>query len=131
MLLYGQVTLISERPSGVYRPNLLSVPNAVPAGCLRLCTNLVQVSSIRQAHASASDERRRQYFDAFFCFGLPIIYMVLYFIVQNHRFDIIENYGCRPTVYYSIPSLSIPPIVVEIMSLGYAAFAVRSFMVHC
>ncbi|KIK01995.1 hypothetical protein K443DRAFT_6515 [Laccaria amethystina LaAM-08-1] len=104
---------------------------AVPASCLCLCAHLEKASSMRQVHSSASDKRRRQYFDAFVCFGLPTIYMVLHFIVQGHRFDIIENYGCRPTVYYSIPSLmmvSIPPIVVEIISLGYGAIVVRNFM---
>lgn len=45
------------------------------------------------------------------------------YVVQGHRFDIIEEYGCRPTTYFSIPSLFlvwIPPMVLSLAALVFA-----------
>ncbi len=50
---------------------------ALPATCLCICMHLEQVSSVRITRIHIQDRRRRQYFEAFMCIGLPIIFMVL------------------------------------------------------
>ncbi|KAG6839253.1 Pheromone B beta 1 receptor [Blastosporella zonata] len=80
-----------------------------------------------------SDKRRRQIFEALMCFGLPIFFMALHFVVQGHRFDIIEQYGCRPTTYFSIPSIFIvwlPPLLASAASFVYSGLALRHFFVR-
>ncbi len=85
------------------------------------------------------------------CFGLPLLFMALRkystvvwykgfinlfnlfkdFIVQGHRFDIIEGYGCRPTSYFSVPSIFIvyiPPILMSTVAMIFAGLALRYFM---
>ena len=45
------------------------------------------------------------------------------YIVQGHRFDIIEDYGCRPATYVSIPSillLWVPPLILSLLSFVFA-----------
>lgn len=80
------------------------------------------------------------------CFGLPLLFMVLRayiqpfhllfissfhsdYVVQGHRFDIIEGYGCRPTTYFSIAALFIvwiPPILMAIAALIFAGLSLES-----
>ncbi|KAJ3505020.1 hypothetical protein NLJ89_g7634 [Agrocybe chaxingu] len=106
---------------------------SLPAACLCICIHLEQVSSVRLARTSLSDKRRRQYFEALMCLGLPVIFMALHYVVQGHRFDIIENYGCRPSTYFSIPAIFIvwlPPILIAIGALVFAALALRHFMIR-
>ncbi|KAH7911857.1 pheromone A receptor-domain-containing protein [Hygrophoropsis aurantiaca] len=104
---------------------------ALPSACLCVCIHLERVASVRQAQTTHSDKRRRQIFEAIMCFGLPMLFMGLHYIVQGHRFDIIEEYGCRPTTYVSIPAVFliwVPPLLLATLSLGFAAAAFMHFM---
>ncbi|KAF8145111.1 GPCR fungal pheromone mating factor, partial [Mycena galopus ATCC 62051] len=104
---------------------------ALPAACLCVCIHLEQVSSVRTVRVTPMDKKRRQIFEACMCFGLPMVFMALHYVVQGHRFDIIEDYGCRPSTYYSIPSIFIiwvPPLVMATASLILAGLALRHFV---
>ncbi|KAF9040045.1 pheromone A receptor-domain-containing protein [Panaeolus papilionaceus] len=106
---------------------------ALPAACLCICIHLEQVSSLRLSGVNARDRRRRQFFELGMCIGLPLIIMALHYIVQGHRFDIIEDYGCRPTTYYSIPGIFLvwlPPILIAVASLTFAGLAMRHFLIR-
>ncbi|KAJ7839806.1 GPCR fungal pheromone mating factor [Mycena olivaceomarginata] len=64
------------------------------------------------------------------CLGFPILIMGLHTIVQGHRFDIYENFGCNPAIYLSIPSiliLDIPPLVASALALIYCSLALVNF----
>ncbi|KAF8149748.1 pheromone A receptor-domain-containing protein [Mycena galopus ATCC 62051] len=57
-----------------------------------------------------------------------MLFLALDYIVQGHRFDILEDYGCRPTTYFSIPAIFItwvPPIVIATASLVFAGGGIR------
>ncbi|KAJ6484205.1 pheromone receptor [Mycena sanguinolenta] len=104
---------------------------ALPAACLCICIHLEQVSSVRNVRATSSDRRRRQIFEACMCFGLPLVFMALHYVVQGHRFDLIEDYGCRPATYYSIAAIFIiwvPPLIMATASLILAGLALRHFI---
>lgn len=63
----------------------------------------------------------------------PFKFHFLDYIVQGHRFDIIEGYGCRPTTYFSIPAIFIvwiPPILLSIIAIVYSGLALRHFMIR-
>lgn len=103
---------------------------ALPACCLCICIHLERIASVRQVCTSRSDKIRRMIFDATLCWLIPIIYMALHYVVQGHRFDIVEDFGCRPTVYVSIPAIFliwVPPMTAALATLGFAAVAVRHF----
>ncbi|KAF7366083.1 Pheromone receptor [Mycena venus] len=64
------------------------------------------------------------------CFGVPILIMSLHTIVQGHRFDIYEDFGCTPAVYVSIPSifiLDIPPLVFSTLAFIFCSLAIMNF----
>ena len=45
------------------------------------------------------------------------------YLVQGHRFDIIEFYGCRPNTYISVPGillLWVPPLIYSLVTLIFS-----------
>ncbi|KAI6030039.1 Rcb2.42 [Pisolithus marmoratus] len=104
---------------------------ALPTCCLCICIHLERIASVRQVRTSHSDKIRRMIFDVVFCWMIPIVYMSLHYVVQGHRFDIVEDFGCRPTVYVSIPAVFlmwVPPITAALATFGFAAVAIRHFI---
>ncbi|KIJ64366.1 hypothetical protein HYDPIDRAFT_112366 [Hydnomerulius pinastri MD-312] len=100
---------------------------ALPAAMFSLCMHLERVSSIRQVRTTRSDKRRRQVVDIILCFGVPAVYMAVHYVVQGHRFDIVEGFGCRPTIYESIASVILMWIPPLLFSLGGCIFAAMAF----
>ncbi|KAF9477438.1 fungal pheromone STE3G-protein-coupled receptor [Pholiota conissans] len=104
---------------------------SLPACCLCLCIHLERIASVRQVSSSHQDKRRRMLFDCCMCWGIPIIYMALHYIVQGHRFDIVETLGCRPAIYTSIQSVFIvwvPPLLIVVLTLIFAGLALHHFL---
>ncbi|KAJ7088287.1 pheromone A receptor-domain-containing protein [Mycena epipterygia] len=64
------------------------------------------------------------------CFGIPFITMAFHIVVQGHRFDIIEDFGCQPAIYTSIPSviiLDLPPLITATLTIVYCSLALAHF----
>ncbi len=107
---------------------------ALPSSIFCLCVNLERIASLREVRSTNAERRRRKIFDCVLCFVVPAVYMALRkwaylwcsslddeslsdYVVQGHRFDIVENFGCRPTIYISIASIFIiwiPPALFTI-----------------
>ncbi|KAJ7149181.1 GPCR fungal pheromone mating factor [Mycena crocata] len=66
---------------------------------------------------------RHRALDIMLCWGFPVIVMALHTIVQGHRFDIIQDFGCIPAIYISWPSV----IILDASSFIPAALA----LVYC
>ncbi|PPQ94357.1 hypothetical protein CVT25_000685 [Psilocybe cyanescens] len=129
----GNVSIVATVWCDISTKLIIGANFALPAACLCICIHLEQVSSVRTARFNISDKRRRQYFEAFMCIGFPLIIMALHYIIQGHRFDIIEDYGCRPATYFSIPAIFIvwlPPILSALGALVFASLALRHFMMR-
>ncbi|VDC06354.1 unnamed protein product [Peniophora sp. CBMAI 1063] len=63
--------------------------------------------------------RSEIFIDYFLGLGVPVLSMILYYIVQGVRFQIVENYGCASGVYQSgvaILLLDIWPLVLPLAS---------------
>ncbi|KAI1782651.1 STE3-domain-containing protein [Ganoderma leucocontextum] len=103
---------------------------ALPAATMCVCRNLELVASGRVARLTREDKQGKMYFDLAMCYGLPVIIMVLHYIVQGHRFDILEYVGCLPATYYSIPGVFIiwfPPLLLSLLTAIYATMALHHF----
>ncbi|KAJ7732969.1 Rcb2.42 [Mycena metata] len=106
---------------------------ALPTCCLCLCIHLERIASVRQVRMSPEQKRRRMIFDLLLCWGLPCITMALHYIVQGHRYDLVEDFGCRPAVYVSLASIFLfwlPPIIIVLLTLGFAGAAFYHFFCH-
>ncbi|KAJ7431628.1 putative fungal pheromone GPCR, STE3-type [Mycena galericulata] len=103
---------------------------ALPACCLCLCIHLERIASVRQVRTTVEQKHRRMLFDLAMCWGVPIISMALHYIVQGHRFDIVEDFGCRPATYISVAAICliwVPQLVVVVLTLIFAGAALYHF----
>lgn len=103
--------------------------------------HLAQVASVARVQNSGADKRRRMIIELVLCFGVPMLWMGLRecatiiacercclilgadYLVQGHRFDIIEFYGCRPNTYISVPGillLWVPPLIYSLVTLVFS-----------
>lgn len=84
---------------------------------------LEAVASSRRAIVPLTSRTGRAW-DICFCFGLPVIQVILRYIVQGHRYDIHENIGCSIPALFSWPTVIITylvPLVIAIASAVYAS----------
>ncbi|KAJ7718742.1 Rcb2.42 [Mycena metata] len=103
---------------------------ALPACCLCLCIHLERIASVRQVRTTVEEKHRRMLFDFAMCWGLPIISMALHYVVQGHRFDIVEDFGCRPATYVSVAAIClvwVPQLVVVVLTLLFAGASLYHF----
>ncbi|KAJ7061156.1 Rcb2.42 [Mycena amicta] len=103
---------------------------SLPACCLCLCIHLERIASVRQVSTTVEQKRRRMFFDIAMCWGLPALIMILHYVVQGHRFDIIEDFGCFPAIYVSVAAiciLYIPVLIVILLTIGFASVALYHF----
>nr|ANB67024.1 pheromone receptor [Agrocybe salicacicola] len=126
----GNVRIVSPIWCDISTKIIIGANVALPASIFCLCIHLERVSSIRQISTSHVQKRRRQWFDGLMCFGIPMIYMTLHYVVQGHRFDIIEDFGCRASTYVSIASVFlvwVPPLFFSFGAFILSALAFRNF----
>ncbi|KAF2086991.1 fungal pheromone STE3G-protein-coupled receptor, partial [Saccharata proteae CBS 121410] len=72
---------------------------------------------------SKNDRRRKYAMEITVCFGLPVIQMALYYIVQPIRYFIYGISGCTPAADNSWPSIvlvALPPVLVCLVCAFYA-----------
>ncbi|KAJ7243441.1 putative fungal pheromone GPCR, STE3-type [Mycena rebaudengoi] len=103
---------------------------ALPMCCLCLCIHLERIASVRQVRTTPEQKRRRMYFDLAMCWGVPAISMALHYIVQGHRFDIVQDFGCRPATYISVAAIClvwVPQLIAVLLTLLFAGAALFHF----
>jgi pheromone a factor receptor len=96
----------------------------LPGCCLCMAKRLNRIAY--GLEMSPSGWRHRT-LDVFLCWGFPAIVMALHFIVQGHRFDIIEDIGCIPAIYISWPSILIIDVsafIPAVLALIYCGLAI-------
>lgn len=62
--------------------------------------------------------------------GIPVLYMILQYISQGHRYNIFEDVGCYPFTYNTwvgIVLVNVPPILVGLVSAVYCALSIKAF----
>ncbi|KAJ7899003.1 putative fungal pheromone GPCR, STE3-type [Mycena leptocephala] len=99
---------------------------ALPSSCLCLALQLHAIASSLETGRG----RRGVVLDVTLCYGVPFLIMALHYIVQGHRFDIVEDFGCRPAIYISLLSLlliDLPPVVASFLVLVYCGMALFYF----
>ncbi|KAG9050519.1 a-factor receptor [Tulasnella sp. UAMH 9824] len=110
---------------------IIALNVAIPTSSLLITHRLYSIATIRQVNISKSDTRRTKYIEIAVGLGFPILAVIFRVVVQGHRFDIIENVGCWPSVYVTpvtIPMVFLPPILINIASTVYASLAIRAFL---
>ncbi|TFK32932.1 pheromone A receptor-domain-containing protein [Crucibulum laeve] len=114
----------------IYTKIQVGATMALPACCLCLCIHLERIASVRQVGTTLQQKRRQMIFDTMMCWILPMVHMALHYIVQGHRFDILEDFGCRASIYQSVPSILLVwmlPMLVVALTLVFAGLSLVHF----
>ncbi|KAH9964858.1 pheromone A receptor-domain-containing protein [Russula dissimulans] len=104
---------------------LLGAMAALPACFLCIARRLEAMTSSRNVEQNQTKTYGAA-FEYVTCFLLPVLYLGLHTIVQDHRFVIIEGFGCQAAVHNSLPGLIIvwfPPLCVSIIGVFFCLSA--------
>ncbi|PPQ96640.1 hypothetical protein CVT26_010680 [Gymnopilus dilepis] len=104
---------------------------ALPLATLCVCKHLEMVSSSRKVSYDFADRRRRMIFEFMMCFIVPMIFMALHYVVQGHRYDIFEDFGCQAAIYISIPAVFLiwfPQLLFSVFTFIFGALALHNFV---
>ncbi len=61
--------------------------------------------------------------EAALCIAFPIAMLPILYVVQGHRYDIIESIGCSIPTYFSWPGVTVRflvPMAISLAAIGYA-----------
>ncbi|KAJ7608500.1 Rcb2.42 [Mycena polygramma] len=126
----GNVELVAQVWCDIATKLQVGSSTGLPTCCLCLCIHLERIASVRQVRTTPEEKRRRMIFDLLMCWGLPCITMALHYVVQGHRFDLVEDFGCRAAIYVSLASIFLvwlPPLIIVVLTLGFASAALYHF----
>lgn len=93
--------------------------------CSSFCVlhRLESIASLRQAHSTNSQRKRRLLIDLSIGLGVPVLQIPIFYIVQPYRADLAIGVGCSAPLYPSIVSLFVFHlwrIVISILCAIYA-----------
>jgi len=103
---------------------------AIPAALFVINHRLYKIATRSATYLTAAEKRRDVYFDLAIGLGIPIIHMAMQLIVEGHRFDIFEEYGCYPNIYNTPPTLVITliwPLIILTATAVYSCLNVHVF----
>ncbi|KII83813.1 hypothetical protein PLICRDRAFT_119070 [Plicaturopsis crispa FD-325 SS-3] len=109
---------------------LLGVGIGIPASSLCISRRLYKITAIQTVSVSRQDKIRAIVGDVCIAVGVPVLVMILHIVVQGHRFDIMENIGCYPTIYNTLPAYFLVfmwPVALGCVSFVYSAMTLRAF----
>jgi len=98
----------------------------IPAACLCISRRLYHIATFQFTGADNSNKRHTIAKELLLTAGLPILVMILHYIVQGRRYDIIEGVGCWAHTYWSWPAVWLVlqwPFTIGITSLAYGTAA--------
>ncbi|KAI0341212.1 STE3-domain-containing protein [Trametopsis cervina] len=102
----------------------------IPASSLCINRRLYKIASVRAVSISYEEKRRSVIVDISISIGIPIMVMALHYIVQGHRYNIIEDIGCIATIFNTPPAYPLVymwPVLLGCVSFVYAFLTLRSF----
>ncbi|KAJ7742950.1 pheromone A receptor-domain-containing protein [Mycena maculata] len=103
---------------------------ALPGVCLCSARYLELLASSRKLYPNTYSKRVHMLIDVALCYVLPFLYMTLHFAVQDHRFDLLQDFGCSASIHRSTPAvliMVIPPLIFCSITLVLCMFSVW----HC
>ncbi|KAI9509917.1 pheromone A receptor-domain-containing protein [Russula earlei] len=104
---------------------LLGAMVALPGSLLCISRRLEAMTSFRD-YEQRQTRTYETAFEVAMCFLAPILYMSLHTIVQDHRFVVLEDFGCQAAVHDSLPALIIvwvPPLCISMIGILFCISA--------
>ncbi|KAF5382370.1 hypothetical protein D9757_009781 [Collybiopsis confluens] len=112
---------------------ILGASVGIPASTLCISRRLYHITSTQTVSIGRDDKLRAVYSDLAIALGLPLLALILHIIVQPHRFNIIEEYGCSSVTFNTIAAYFLYyswPVAIGLVSLVYSSLILRTFYVR-
>ncbi|CAK5271732.1 unnamed protein product [Mycena citricolor] len=102
----------------------------MPAASLCINRRLYKIAACKTVSITKAEKRRAVIVDCAIGLGIPLIQMPLQYVVQGHRYDILEEIGCYPTTYntpLAYPLSYVWPNVIALISAYYCIMSLCEF----
>ncbi|KAF8180806.1 pheromone A receptor-domain-containing protein [Mycena galopus ATCC 62051] len=96
---------------------MIGIGVGIPASSLCINRRLYKIACCKTFSVSRSERHRTVFVDLAIGLGIPLLQMPLQFVVQGHRYDILENIGCYPTTYNVVPAYPLSLLWPSIINL--------------
>ncbi|KAL5525152.1 STE3_2 [Sanghuangporus sanghuang] len=110
---------------------IIATSVAIPASSLTITRRLYKISRVQTVMSSQKERRKELAVDLSICVGLPVFVMILYYFVQGHRFNILEQIGCFPVTVNTPPAYAFVwmwPLLLGTISMVYCIFTIIAFL---
>ncbi|KAJ6543082.1 pheromone A receptor-domain-containing protein [Mycena capillaripes] len=110
---------------------IIAVSVGIPASSLCINRRLYNIATCQTVSMTKAMKRRAVMIDLAIALGLPILQLPLQYIVQGHRYDILEDIGCYPFTYNTVPAyplIFLWPNIINLVSATYSILTIRTFM---
>ncbi|KAI0830080.1 putative fungal pheromone GPCR, STE3-type [Trametes gibbosa] len=112
---------------------LIGAGVGIPAASACISRRLYKIASTSYVTVSARERRRAIWVDIAIGVGIPFLVMILHYVVQGHRFNILGDIGCVPTIFntpLAYPLVYMWPPILGCVSFVYSALTLRAFWVR-
>ncbi|KAF9459379.1 pheromone receptor [Collybia nuda] len=109
---------------------ILGASMAIPAASLCINRRLYRISRLTTVKITKAEKLRDIGVDLAIALGVPILFIILSYIPQGHRFDIYEDLGCVPVSYMTPVQLALvqlPPVAIGFITAIYSVLSMRAF----
>ncbi|KAL0573614.1 a-factor receptor [Marasmius crinis-equi] len=130
ILWHGRVDNFAPVWCDISTKYVIGVNTAVGACTLCIVRRLYLIATTDTVIITESDKKRAIAVDLAICVGIPILDMILHYIPQGHRFDILEDVGCYPTIYSTWVAIVLVtgwPLALGCISAIYGLLCLRAF----
>lgn len=104
----------------------VKIINAFPTGLAAssLCINrrLAAIAASKSVTMGHRERRFSMYIDLVIGVGIPVLIMILSYVFQPHRFNIVEGLGCEPVIWDcigAILTIVLAPVALSMISAVY------------
>lgn len=102
----------------------------IPAAGLCISRRLYKIAVVKSVTVTREDKRKAVMVDLGITIGLPVMVMALHYVVQGHRFDILEDVGCWPSIYNTLPAYFLVfmwPTLLGCVSFTFSTLSLWAF----
>ncbi|KIY64604.1 STE3-domain-containing protein [Cylindrobasidium torrendii FP15055 ss-10] len=111
----------------------ITLASSVGISAASLCINrrLYKIAAIQSVSSSREDRRRDIIVDLVIGVGIPLLQLPAHFVVNGHRYDIVEDVGCMVATFNTPPAYPLTflwPNVLCLVSVMYSILTIRAFL---
>ncbi|KAI8968750.1 STE3-domain-containing protein [Trametes punicea] len=102
----------------------------IPAAAMCINQRLYSISRVQAVMITRAEKRRAVLLDTFVCVLFPIVIVALSYVVQGHRYNILEELGCFPALYNTLLTYFLVnwwPLVLGLIASVYCVLSLLEF----